>query len=309
MSCIYATVRPDGRRWAAGCSPRNQTLVVPEDDTRPPPKRRYRPILRAVLAARRQWTPRAMKLALGRALRENYIDQATLGRHIGLNETAMNRAIHCELETIYIGVVAATLGYEPHGPCDQPEFRRRPLSAARRYETVPKDEVVKMLRDAMRSSGAAEADAPPRRVRARGSAMMFATKFMPKNAIAIVGPDNPIEFLAYAREMILDKTFQLPVGAFVGAYSWCDIWRAIAPKVGMEVAKAPEWFTFNGMVMVRDRSVNGNLVDFAGDGAEFHRRLMALPNGRRIFEQIERYAPNVYAALAAWGNKNALEPA
>jgi hypothetical protein len=151
MSFIDATVRPDGRRYAAGCSPRDEALIAPEDDIRRPAKRRYKPILRAALATRRQWSPRAMKLALGRALRGNNIDQVACGKVLGINETAMSRAIQCELEVVYIGLVAAALGYEAHGRCDYPVYRCRPLFATRHYEIVPKNEVVHLLRVSMRS--------------------------------------------------------------------------------------------------------------------------------------------------------------
>jgi hypothetical protein len=130
--------RRDGRRYAAGCSPRDEALIAPEEVTPSPPRRRYRPILRSVLAARRRWTPREMKLALGRALLDHNIGQSTFGRLIGLNESAMSRALGSELETVCIRLVAAALGYEGHGPADHPVFRLRISSVTRKHGSVPR---------------------------------------------------------------------------------------------------------------------------------------------------------------------------
>jgi hypothetical protein len=94
-----------------------------------------------------------MKGALWRALGEFNIDQVALGKVLGINQTAMSRAIGWELEISSISRVAAALGYVAHGPVGQPVFRLRPLFLSRKFETVPRDEVVRMLRDAVRKVG------------------------------------------------------------------------------------------------------------------------------------------------------------
>jgi hypothetical protein len=135
--------------------------------------------------------------------------------------------------------------------------------------------------------------------------MMFAASYMAENKLGDnSGPDNPIEFLAYATAKILHKTGGSPVGAFVGAYSWCDIWRAVSPALGFKGCRAPEWIVINDAVMVRDRSVNRNVTEFSCDGKEFHARLLALPNGRRIFEEIERHCSNERVAVSSFPETN-----
>jgi hypothetical protein len=72
----------------------------------------------------------------------------------------------------------------------------------------------------------------------------------------------------------------------------------VAPKLGFKAAIAPEWIVIDGAIMVRDRSVNANITEFASTAAEFDARLLALPNGRRLLEEIIRHAAGEHIAGA-----------
>lgn len=148
----HQNIRICGRIRAAGCRPQDTTSIVPEDSVRPAPLGEILPLILETLAHRRQWSPRSMKLAIGATIKRHRIRPTDFAGVIGMEETSVSKAIVWELDTLNIGYLADRLGFTPRGPQDFPVFVKRE-GPAPRYETVPGDQVVDMLRQAVRAAG------------------------------------------------------------------------------------------------------------------------------------------------------------
>jgi len=111
-------VRCDGRMRAAGCSPKEMLAAVPAARVRHAPKKQIVPLILAALSKRRQWSPRSMKLAISAVIEHHHIQSRDFAAVIGMEESALLRALVWELDVANVGYLAAFLGYEPRGPQD-----------------------------------------------------------------------------------------------------------------------------------------------------------------------------------------------
>jgi hypothetical protein len=107
--------RSDGRLRAAGTSLKELRAEGRERRRKIAPKDKAKPLLLAALAKRPQWSPREMKLAIAAAVERHHIRMGHLAAAVGLEESALSRALCLELDMLNIGYLAAASGYEAKG--------------------------------------------------------------------------------------------------------------------------------------------------------------------------------------------------
>jgi len=56
-----------------------------------------------------------MKMAINAAISRHRLNETYLGKILGIDESAISRGLHWELDTLNIAYIAAALGYEPRG--------------------------------------------------------------------------------------------------------------------------------------------------------------------------------------------------
>ena len=145
-------VRYCGRIRAAGCRLQDVRTMIPDEPVRHCPTGEIVKLILEALSRRRQWSPRSMKLAIAATMRRHHILGHDLAGAIGMEESMVSKALVWELDVVNIARLAERLGYEPRGPEDFPTFVKRE-GPAPQYETVPRDQVVDMLRHAVRVAG------------------------------------------------------------------------------------------------------------------------------------------------------------
>ena len=107
--------RSDGRLRAAGTSLKELRAEVRERRRKLAPKDMAKPLVLAALSKRRQWSPREMKMAIAAAVERHHIPMNHLAVAVGMEESALSRALCWGLDTLNIGYLAAGLGYEAKG--------------------------------------------------------------------------------------------------------------------------------------------------------------------------------------------------
>lgn len=103
--------------------------------------------------------------------------------------------------------------------------------------------------------------------------------------------DDGLDALCFAAESVRELTGDHSAGGTVGRYLWQEIWRAVAPSMGLVGRLASDWMTVNGVLLVRDRSIEGDAIKLFADAAAFHARLMALPIGKRVVAEVAAHIP------------------
>lgn len=142
----------DGRIRAVGCRPSETARAIPAVRVRYAPKHTIKPIVLAELAKRRQWSARSLKLAIAAAIERHTISGRDCAAVLGLEESVLSRSLCWELDVINISYVAEKLGYTARGPADMPTFMLRE-GPPKKFETVHRDQVLDMLRKAVRAAG------------------------------------------------------------------------------------------------------------------------------------------------------------
>ena len=108
-------------------------------------------LILAELAKKSRYSPRSMKLAIIAAIDRHRIFEGHFAKAIGLDDAAISRGLHWELDTRNIGYIAAALGYEARGSYAVVYVKRTAPPPA--LEVVPPAEVLELLRKAVRRAG------------------------------------------------------------------------------------------------------------------------------------------------------------
>jgi hypothetical protein len=144
------TVRSDGRLRIAGCTHRELNALAPEIKRPKISNDAIKQLLLAELSKQAVWSPRSFKLAISRVTKRHDFPELSITPVVGMDKTAVWRALNWELDTINIGYLAAALGYEIN---TSPITFKLRAPSSKAIETIPPAEVLKTFRAAVKAAG------------------------------------------------------------------------------------------------------------------------------------------------------------